>query len=284
VLTFPKSAITEKALRERLRSSGTAVLNRNIAVGEIDNPNWNRNDNSAFEEWKVTLRLPKDDAQKVFDHLKADLADDVVWQTSSKIGGQVSEDTRWRAIGAIGVSLILILAYVWFRFHQAIWGVAAVVALAHDALVMLGGIAVSYWLVGAFGWALVEEFKISLPVVAAFLTLVGYSVNDTIVIFDRIREIRGKSPDLTPEMINDSVNQTLSRTIITGGLVLMVVLVLYFFGGSGIHAFAFSLVVGVIAGSYSTVFIAAPLLLWLLGKKETQPAKAPVREMAKTTV
>ncbi|MEX2174280.1 MAG: protein translocase subunit SecDF, partial [Pirellulaceae bacterium] len=137
-------------------------------------------------------------------------------------------------------------------------------------------------LAGPLGFMQVEEFKISLPVVAAFLTLVGYSANDTIVIFDRIREIRGKSPYLTPQMINDSVNQTLSRTIITGGLTLMVVVVLYFFGGSGIHAFAFSLVVGVIAGSYSTVFIAAPLLLWLLGKKETQPGNVAARQMAKS--
>ena len=284
VLRFPKSAITEKALRERLRTSASAALNKNVTIVKIDNPNWDGFDNSAYEEWTVTLLASKGEAQKLVDHLKTDLADDVVWQTSSKIGGQVSEDTRWRAIGAIGVSLLLILAYVWFRFHEAIWGVAAVVALAHDALVMLGGIAISYWLVNLLGWAQVEEFKISLPVVAAFLTLIGYSVNDTIVIFDRIREIRGKSPDITPKMINDSVNQTLSRTIITGGLVLMVVTVLYFFGGSGIHAFAFSLVVGVISGSYSTVFIAAPLLLWLLGKKETQPAKLAPREMAKTTV
>jgi SecD/SecF fusion protein len=284
VLSFPKSAITEKALRERIRHSASEALNLSLPTIEIDNPNWNRTDNSAFEEWTVKLPLAKADAEKLFAHLKADLADDVVWQTSSKIGGQVSENTRSKAVGAIAVSLLLILAYVWFRFHQAIWGVAAIVALAHDALVMLGGIAVSYWLVGVLGWAQVEEFKISLPVVAAFLTLIGYSVNDTIVIFDRIREIRGKSPDVTPQMINDAVNQTLSRTIITGGLVLMVVVVLYFFGGSGIHAFAFSLVVGVISGSYSTVFIAAPLLLWLLGKRETSPAKPVSREMAKTTV
>jgi SecD/SecF fusion protein len=160
--------------------------------------------------------------------------------------------------------------------------VAAVVAIAHDSLVMLGALAVSYWLVGVLGWAQVEEFKISLPVVAAFLTLIGYSVNDTIVIFDRIREIRGKSPDVTASMINDSVNQTLSRTIITGGTTLTVVLVLYFFGGSGIHAFAFALVVGVLTGTYSTIFIAAPLLLWLLGKKETQATKSGVRAMAKS--
>jgi SecD/SecF fusion protein len=281
VLKFSKSAISAKALSERLRASASAALNKSLANFDVENPNWDRKDNSAFEEWTAKLPLSQADTQTLVAHLKTQLGDEVVWQTSSKIGGQVSKDTRWRAIGAIGVSLLLILAYIWFRFHEAIWGVAAVVALAHDALVMLGGIAISYWLVGVLGWAQVEEFKISLPVVAAFLTLIGYSVNDTIVIFDRIREIRGKSPDLTPQMINDAVNQTLSRTIITGGLVLMVVVVLYFFGGSGIHAFAFSLVVGVISGSYSTVFIAAPLLLWLLGKRETATAKMPAREMAK---
>ncbi len=281
VLDFPQSAISERALRERVLKAAGAALGREPQF-ELDNPEWFKQDNSAFEQWTLKIALPQADTQKLLARMEQELESDVVWQTSSKIGGQVSVDTRWRAVGAIAVSLVLILSYIWFRFHQAIWGIAAIVAIAHDALVMLGGIAVSYWLVGMFDWLLIEEFKISLPVVAAFLTLLGYSVNDTIVIFDRIREIRGKSPDLTEKMINDSVNQTLSRTIITGGLVLMVVLVLYFFGGSGIHAFAFSLVIGVISGTYSTVFIAAPLLLWLLGKPATQPAKSGAREMAKT--
>ena len=96
---------------------------------------------------------------------------------------------------------------------------------------------------------------------AALLTLVGYSVNDTIVVFDRIREVRGKNPDLTPKMINDSVNQTLSRTLLTSFAVWLVVIVLYIWGGEGVHLFAFVMVVGVIVGTYSSIYIASPLLL-----------------------
>ena len=107
----------------------------------------------------------------------------------------------------------------------------------------------------------IEDFKIDLPAVAALLTLVGYSVNDTIVVFDRIREVRGKNPMLTPQMINDSVNQTLSRTILASMTVLLVVIVLYIWGGEGVHLFAFVMVVGVIVGTYSSIYIASPLLL-----------------------
>ena len=96
---------------------------------------------------------------------------------------------------------------------------------------------------------------------AALLTLVGYSVNDTIVVFDRIREVRGKNPELTPKMINDSVNQTLSRTLLTSLTTWLVVIVLYMCGGPGVHLFAFVMVVGVIVGTYSSIYIASPLLL-----------------------
>ena len=118
---------------------------------------------------------------------------------------------------------------------------------------------------------LVDQFKISLAVVAALLTIVGYSINDTIVIFDRIREIRGKNPDLTEKMINDSVNQTLGRTLLTSGTVLIGTLILYIVGGPGIHPFAYAMLVGLISGTYSTVYIASPVLLWL---RRTAPGEA----------
>ena len=280
-IRFPEGGISAQALLDRIATSAQAAIQQNPQV-EVDNPNWDQKDNSAFNVWTVKFALPKEQTEDVVKHLKGKLANEVAWQTSSKIGGQVSSDTRFRAVGAIAVSLLGILAYIWFRFQRAVWGIAAIAALAHDALFMLGAIAVSYWLAGPLGFLQIDEFKISLPVVAGFLTLIGYSVNDTIVIFDRIREIRGKSPDLTREMINAAVNQTLSRTIITGGLTLMVVTVLYFFGGPGIHAFAFAMVIGVIAGSYSTVFIAAPLLVWLMGRKTVQPTRAEAREMLRT--
>ena len=106
---------------------------------------------------------------------------------------------------------------------------------------------------------MLEKFQISLPIVAALLTIIGYSLNDTIVVFDRIREVKGKTPYLTRDMINTSINQTLSRTILTSFTTLLSVILLYILGGDGIHGFAFSLLVGIVVGTYSTVFIAAPI-------------------------
>jgi SecD/SecF fusion protein len=112
--------------------------------------------------------------------------------------------------------------------------------------------------------------------VAAFLTIIGYSLNDTIVIFDFIREVKGKSPRLTGDMINLAVNRTLARTILTSFTTLTSTIVLYIFGGSGIHAFAFALLVGFIAGCYSTIFIANPVLMWLTKTFEgTAPQSTP---------
>jgi SecD/SecF fusion protein len=124
-------------------------------------------------------------------------------------------------------------------------------------------LALSHFVAPLLGWALVDDFKISLDVVAALLTIVGFSINDTIVIFDRLRELRGKSPFVTADMIDRAVNQTLSRTILTSGTALLATLILYLFGGQGIHAFAFTMLVGIITGTYSTIYIASPIVLWL---------------------
>jgi SecD/SecF fusion protein len=137
-------------------------------------------------------------------------------------------------------------------------------------------IALSRYLSPFLGWALVDDFKISLDVVAALLTIVGFSINDTIVIFDRLREIRGKSPTVTAAMIDRAVNQTLSRTILTSGTAFIATLILYLFGGQGIHAFAFTMLVGIIAGSYSTIFIASPIVLWLQNRGQAVPGRAAV--------
>ena len=116
------------------------------------------------------------------------------------------------------------------------------------------------------GWALVDDFKISLDVVAALLTIVGFSINDTIVIFDRMREIRGKSTSVTADMVDRAVNQTLSRTILTSGTALLAAVILYALGGQGIHTFAFAILIGIVSGTYSTIFIASPIVLWLQGR------------------
>ncbi|HEY2881904.1 MAG TPA: protein translocase subunit SecD [Pirellulales bacterium] len=216
----------------------------------------------SVKDWDVRISLPQDQAAKLLDAVKQKLADTPVFPTASTIGGKVAGDTKVTAYYALAVSTLLVAIYIWIRFQNLVFGLAAVVALFHDVFIATGALAVSYWLAVPFGFLLVDPFKISLEVVAALLTIVGYSINDTIVVFDRIREIRGKSPDLTPQMINSAINQTLSRTILTSGTVFLVTGILYAFGGEGVHAFAFSMLIGVITGTFSSVFIAAPILLW----------------------
>jgi SecD/SecF fusion protein len=119
---------------------------------------------------------------------------------------------------------------------------------------------------------MLTDFKINLPMIAAFLTIVGYSLNDTIVVFDRIREVRGKNPRLTTQMVNQSVNQTLSRTLLTSVTTLVVVVVLYVMGGEGLHGFSYCLFVGIVVGTYSSIYVASPVLLWLMNRQQTRAA------------
>ncbi|MEA1952190.1 MAG: protein translocase subunit SecF, partial [Planctomycetota bacterium] len=181
----------------------------------------------------------------------------------SSIGGRVAHDMQLKAVYALLASLLFIVGYIWIRFQRVMFGMAAVAALVHDILITLGALAISAYVAPFLGILMIDEFKIGLPVLAAFLTIIGYSLNDTIVVFDRIREVRGKSPDVSGEMINTSINQTLSRTVLTSLTTLLVVLILYIGGGQGIHAFAFSLLVGVIIGTYSSIFVASPILYWM---------------------
>jgi SecD/SecF fusion protein len=216
-----------------------------------------------FEEWTVVTTLLPDQLQDVLQAVDDELANTPIFRAASKIGGRVAGQTKVMAVYAILASMVMIVVYVWVRFQNIVFGLAAVVALVHDVLVTIGAIALSYYVAPWFGWAMVDPFKISLDVVAALLTIVGFSINDTIVIFDRIREIKGKSPEVTKEMVNKAVNQTLGRTILTTGTVLIVTLILYIWGGQEIHPFAFAMLIGLISGTYSTVYIAAPLVLWL---------------------
>jgi SecD/SecF fusion protein len=238
-----------------------------------------------YENWTVRTSLPEKDLQVVLQQAKTQLANDPIFPESNQIGAKVADKTKDQAMMAMAASLLLILAYVWFRFSQVMFGVAAVVAVIHDVLVTLGAIALSYWLaeIPGFDFLLVEPFKISLPIIAAFLTIIGYSLNDTIVIFDRIREARGKSPMITPELANRCINETLSRTILTSLTVFIVVLILYIAGGQAIHGFAFALVVGVIAGSYSTIYIATPIVLWMNRHAGEEKKTRSTAELAKVS-
>jgi SecD/SecF fusion protein len=202
-----------------------------------------------------------------------------VYLSANEIGGKVAGNTKITALYALVASLVMIVLYVWVRFQNVAFGLAAVVALAHDVLVAIGCLAISRFVAPFLGWALVDDFKISLDVVAALLTIVGFSINDTIVIFDRLREIRGKSPMITAEMIDRALNQTLSRTILTSGTALLAAVILYGFGGQGIHAFAFTMLIGIVAGTYSTIYIAAPIVLWLQQRPATAGAPASAHGM-----
>ena len=166
------------------------------------------------------------------------------------IGPKVGDELKISAVQAIFIALGLVLLYITIRFQ---WrqGVSAIVALLHDVLVVIGMFSI-----------LDKEF--SLTVVAALLTVVGYSLNDTIVVFDRIRENQGKYRKKPfEEMINLSITETLSRTLITSGTTLLVVLALFILGGEIIHDFAFALLVGVLIGTYSSIYVASPVSVFL---------------------
>jgi len=272
-IRFPDNRISAYALLEHIRQASERAIAQHPFV-EVANPQWDGRDNAPFETWKTTLPLGEEAAKAVLTELKKSMDATPVWQNSSSVSGQVTLDMQLKALSAVLVSLLGIAAYIWFRFQKLSWGIAAIASLAHDTLVMLAGIGASYYVASALGFLGIEEFKISLTVVAGFLTLIGYSINDTIVIFDRIREIRGKSTLISAQMINDAINQTLSRTLLTGGLTLLVVVILYIWGGEGIHTFAFCMLIGVVSGTYSTVFIAAPMLLWLMKTSPTVPQRA----------
>ena len=188
--------------------------------------------------------------------------------------------TAQQAVMAVILSCAAIVVYLWFRFGSAQWGLAAVICLVHDVIIVVGLVAVSGWLHNSFlGRILgVASFKIDLAMVAATLTVIGYSVNDTIVVFDRIRENRGKLTTVSPQVINASINQTLSRTLLTSGTTFIVVFIMYVWGGPGIHAFSYALLAGILFGTYSSVAVASPLLLGFkqaLVAKATGPAPAP---------
>ncbi|MEX2185938.1 MAG: protein translocase subunit SecD [Pirellulales bacterium] len=236
----------------------------------------------ASKEWVFESSLTPDETASVLDAYSAKLAAEPVFPARSNIGAAVADKAKQLAVMAVVVSLLAIIVYVWIRFQKVVYGVAAVVALVHDVLVTLGAMALSSYFVESVpalaGVLQVDAFKINLNVVAAFMTIIGFSINDTIVIFDRIRETRGKSPYLTIDMVNGSVNQMLGRTFLTSFTVLLVVGILYFFGGEAIHGFAFAMLVGLISGIYSSVFVANPIVLWMSAKPV--PTKSELRSPA----
>jgi preprotein translocase subunit SecF len=186
--------------------------------------------------------------QQIVDALTAHYNNPFTVRNVQVVGPTVGKQLEGQALRATLYSMLGMLVYLWFRF-QLIYGVAAVVACFHDTLITVGFFALT-------------GQEISLTVIAAILTLVGYSMNDTIVVFDRIREnLRLSRRDSLPELVNRSINQTLSRTVLTSGLTFLTVLSLYIFGGPVLKGFSFALVVGILIGTYSSIAVAAPMLV-----------------------
>ena len=164
------------------------------------------------------------------------------------VGPKVGKDLRKKGMLAITFSLLGMLIYIWWRFELR-FGVGAIICLVHDVAITLGALSLT-------------NKPVDLPIIAALLAVVGYSVNDTIIISDRIREnLKKMSRGRLRDIVNKSINQTLSRTCITAGTTLMVVIALFSLGGEVIHDFAFTLLVGICIGTYSSIFIASPLLI-----------------------
>ncbi len=188
---------------------------------------------------------------------------------SEAVGPKIGDELKTQAVLAMLYALVLILLYVAVRFDLK-FGVGAIAATIHDIILSIGA------------FSLLDK-EISLAVVAAFLTIVGYSLNDTIVVFDRIREdLKAMRRESYETVVNTAVNQTLSRTVITSGTTLLVVLFLFFMGGEVIHDFSFALVVGIVIGTYSSIFVGAPIVVeWhqrIDAKKEN--GKKPARSRA----
>ncbi len=211
-------------------------------------------DETSGNEVLISLPEQQDESsldagrQQIVASLQAHYDNPFTVRNVQVVGPTVGKQLEKQALLATLYSMLGMLVYLWFRF-QLIYGVAAVVACFHDTLIT----------VGAF--ALLNK-EISLTVIAAILTLVGYSMNDTIVVFDRIREnLRLSRREALPDVVNRSINQTLSRTVLTSGLTFLTVLSLFIFGGQVLNGFSFALVVGILIGTYSSIAIAAPMLV-----------------------
>jgi len=220
-------------------------------------------DDPALNQVLIRIAQPPDAEEELDARAQRALADlaerypenPILEYSSELVGPIVGAALRRKAIQLTVVALFFQLLYIGFRFQGVFWGSGAAVAAFHDVILALGTLSV-------FG------YEITLNVIAALLTIVGYSVNDTIVIFDRARENlhqRRKQP--FPELVNQSINQTLSRTLITSGTTFFAMMGMYLFGGEVLRGFAFTMVVGVVIGTYSTIFVASPLVVWWQGRR-----------------
>jgi len=207
---------------------------------------------------EVLIRVEQQDADAASDQsvvalIRAELGDGVVYQRVDVVGPKVSSELIEAGTLAVLISVILMLIYIWFRFEWQ-FSVGAVLALVHDVALTIGIFSVL-------------QLEFNLSIIAAILTIVGYSMNDTVVVFDRVRENLRKYKKLElGHLLDKSINETLSRTVMTSVTTLLALIALYTFGGEVIRGFTFAMMWGVVVGTYSSIFIASPLLL-ILGVK-----------------
>jgi len=203
----------------------------------------------------VLIRIQRQDGgeeaqQAAVDKVKESLGKSIEYRRTEFVGPKVSEELLLDGVLAVGLAILAILIYIWFRFEWQ-FGLGAVIALSHVVLSSIG----------IFSFM---GFEFNLSTVAAVLTIAGYSINDTVVVYDRVRENLRKFKKMPlGELLNNSVNQTLSRTMVTSLTTLLALLALYFLGGSVIHDFAFAMIWGVVVGTYSSVCLAVPLLMYM---------------------
>ena len=220
----------------------------------------------------VLIRLQRQEGEEAeqtaaINRLKKALGGTVEYRRIELVGPQVSAELFRDAMYALAAALLSIAAYLWFRFEWQ-FGLSGVLSLLHDVIAIVGVFA----LLG---------YEFNLTIVAAILTIAGYSINDSVVVFDRIRENMRKYKTMPfIDLLDLSINQTLSRTFITGLTTIIVLIVLYFLGGEVLRGFSFAMLFGVIIGTYSSVFVAVPLLLYLNVRRAPSGAEAIVREQA----
>ena len=205
--------------------------------------------------------------QVALTKVKEALGPGVEYRRTESVGPKVSKELFWDGVMAVSLAILAILVYIWFRFEWQ-FGLGAVVALLHDVLTTVGIFALL-------------EFEFNLSTVAAILTIAGYSINDTVVVYDRVRENLRKFKKMPfPELLNNSINQTLSRTLMTSVSTLLALFSLYFLGGEVIRDFSFAMIWGVIIGTFSSICLAVPLLLYMNVRRDDGSARKSGKEAA----
>ena len=250
---FLKPDLTTPEPNQPMTSFVYVSANEEFATGKPDETGWKNYEETEKAKIMVSMQLAESLPR--------------VTQISPSVGSEA----KTRALLAIILSLFALLVYIWFRFGNLRYGIGAAVTLFHDTCITVGLVSACTYIAGtSIGQALlIGDFKINLAMIAAFLTLIGYSLNDTIVIYDRIRENRKKGT-LTARLISDSINDTLSRTLLTGVTTLIVVWIMYIFGGEGLRGFNFAMGTGIIIGTYSSIAISAPMLLVGIKSKSSE--------------